>query len=339
MKRLVWFAITFFSLLVVAFVAWNINKLKPVNSVSFTSQYPVAFDTMANGEIIILLRDGRLLRLNPSTRIVTDNIILDGLNPGNPSVSPDGKYIVYAAGTSSNGPRHLFFRPMAGKSKAMQITFSDFNDDNPTFSPNGNEICFTRAIPYVRLQGPEIRALFSIRPNGTYEKRITQNTFSSLSKPSYSKNGGSIVFSGQEFGANINTPTQLYLLRLNSSPIAKPILFNVKRQQTQLTGALASDPQFARSGNKIVYVSDRNQSFVYEVFVSEYPSLIPSSLHTNSISNYIISPQFTPDERRILFLAASRRFPDGGTSNGVWELWSCNTEGERDFRRVYPLSR
>ena len=69
-----------------------------------------------------------------------------------PSISPDGNWIVFAS--KASGSWNLMLSPNGAPDQVVQLTNSDVSDDwDPTFSPNGNAILFAssnrNAPPYI----------------------------------------------------------------------------------------------------------------------------------------------------------------------------------------------
>ena len=60
-----------------------------------------------------------------------------------PSFSPDGKSVVYAAGRPGDRADHIFVRSL-DRPTLKQLTSDDANDESPEFSPDGSMIVFTR---------------------------------------------------------------------------------------------------------------------------------------------------------------------------------------------------
>lgn len=67
-----------------------------------------------------------------------------------PVFSPNGKALVYAAGTPGDRADHLFVRSLNPPgAPPRQLTAGDVSDASPSFSPNGSRIVFARAQRYL----------------------------------------------------------------------------------------------------------------------------------------------------------------------------------------------
>ncbi len=64
-----------------------------------------------------------------------------------PDYSPDGAWIVYAAGKPGERADHIFLRSLDDKA-VKQLTTGDANDASPSFSPDGSLVVFTRDKTY-----------------------------------------------------------------------------------------------------------------------------------------------------------------------------------------------
>lgn len=113
-----------------------------------------------------------------------------------PTFSPDGTSIAYAAGVRGDRADHVYIRTLDGK-MVKQITTDDFNDKSPAFSPDGTWITFTRNIEYRRGGlAPNWGAdsyVYVVRSDGAAMKRLTDRTLRSES-PCFSQDGKSVYF-------------------------------------------------------------------------------------------------------------------------------------------------
>jgi TolB protein len=121
-----------------------------------------AADTPAGSEIHVVDADGR------NDRVIGDTI--QDLDHFSASFSPDGTQIVYDVGTDSGFD---IFLMDADGSDVRQLTFSG-TDYNPSWSPDGHDIAFTRQeegsesdIYVMRVDGSNVRRLTNGEPGET----------------------------------------------------------------------------------------------------------------------------------------------------------------------------
>jgi len=112
-------------------------------------------------------------------------IVDDGVNNGFPSWSPDGKQIVYKRG------KQLVIRTLAN-GQNVPLTDGSHYDNFPQWQPNGGLIAFTS-------DRDGRFELYTIRPDGTELKRVT-NVAGSNAHSAWSPDGGWLVFSSGRQG-------------------------------------------------------------------------------------------------------------------------------------------
>ena len=98
-----------------------------------------------------------------------------------PSLSPDGKWIVYA-GTGA-GPRHVYLQGVGGQNPLDLTADSTDDNDQPVFSPDGERIAFR--------SGRDGGGLFVMGRTGEAVRRVTRAGF----RPAWSPDGGELVYS------------------------------------------------------------------------------------------------------------------------------------------------
>jgi dipeptidyl aminopeptidase/acylaminoacyl peptidase len=110
----------------------------------------ITFALAPQGDAIVFnaVGDGGrdLYRLDLATRRVTRVAATPDYEVA-PAVSPDGKWVAYAAGRPGDRADHIFLRSSDGQA-VRQLTAEDANDADPEFSPDGSLIVFTRDKTY-----------------------------------------------------------------------------------------------------------------------------------------------------------------------------------------------
>src|SRR5204862_1051075 len=107
---------------------------------------------------------------------------------GQPSFSPDGRWIVYERAVAEGNNAVWLMR--TNGTGLRRITRSPFGccDTDPNFSPDG------KLISFVRIKKPEqLQGLFVIRPNGTGLRQLTPYSWEVAIKHDWSPDGKSIL--------------------------------------------------------------------------------------------------------------------------------------------------
>ena len=93
-------------------------------------------------------RDGSFLLCSRNERLAliavddgTMTVLADSVRHQHGSLSPDGRFVAYAAG--EEGDSHIFVQPLAG-GPPRQITWAQGNDIQPLWSPDGRAIAYKR---------------------------------------------------------------------------------------------------------------------------------------------------------------------------------------------------
>ena len=100
-----------------------------------------------------------------------------------PSLSPDGKWIVYAGDQSGN--KDIYLRAV-GFQNAIDLTKDSADDDQPTFSPDGERIAFRSE--------REGGGIFVMGRTGEAVRRVTDKGF----RPTWSPDGREIAFATED---------------------------------------------------------------------------------------------------------------------------------------------
>jgi Tol biopolymer transport system component len=275
----------------------------------------ITFAVSPGGDVIVFnaIGDGGrdLYRLDLATRRVTQ-IASTPFYEVAPAVSPDGKLVVYAAGTPGDRADHIFVRSLDGKT-VKQLTAEDANDTAPAFSPDGSRIVFTRDKTYnwggLASNWDAGGALCVINADGTGLRQITRDETIAID-PHFSPDGQTILFWSDEGLHTVATdgshpPSLLGSLHGREavySPDGRSIAFSVGQSAPGLR----------------IFVSRADGTEVRSLPHPTADRLAPPG-------GGCFRPTFTPDGRRLLFFLES--WPDGATGHAKESLWEMDIDG------------
>ena len=122
-----------------------------------------------------------------------------------PSLSPDGKWVVYSGGES--GRHQIYLQSVSGQTPLDLSRDTTVDDDQPSFSPNGEQIAFRSS----RDGG----GIFVMGRTGEAVKRITRMGF----HPSWSPDGTQLTFTTENvelYPQNAVGQSGLWIVRVNT---------------------------------------------------------------------------------------------------------------------------
>ena len=220
--------------------------------------------------------------------------------------SPDGKFIAFTVKTSKDEPGKIFLispdtlarHPLTGPTENLG-GFDYVGDSEPVFSPDSKSVAFIR-------QSSLVSADIYIAPiTGGEPRRLTfENT--PVTRVTWTADGREIIFSAtnNRFAHNGS------LWRIPASGGAT--------ERITVVGYDAMYPHISRRGNRLAYVQGSGDYNIYKIEV--FGTTVSSNPSTKLIASTRndVSPQFSPDGRRIVF--ASDR-------SGSPEIWMCDSDG------------
>jgi Tol biopolymer transport system component len=208
---------------------------------------------------------------------------------GEPSWSPDGTQIAFAAGDP--GGTHLWTMNFS-TGEATPLTLDNFVYDNtPAWSPDGSKIAFTRCGGI-----PITCGIFVVNADGTSPANLTRTFGSHDSEPAWSPDGSQIVFR-----TNRDGNSKIYVMSSDGSGALR------------LTDSPDHDtsPDWSPDGMQIVFARLDAQQ-VWTIWTMNADGTNPVSLAPGE------QPVYSPDGTRIAFVL---------TTGSDSDLWTMNADG------------
>jgi serine/threonine-protein kinase len=207
-----------------------------------------------------------------------------------PSLSPDGKWLVYAGEAAGN--RDIYLQSVGGQNAINLTADSPDADDQPAFSPDGAQIAFRSE----RDGG----GIFVMGRTGEAARRVSRFGY----KPAWSPDGTELAFVTEnvEFNPqNSSSSGELWIANLQSGTARK------------LDVVDASLPSWSPHGRRIAYFhrlgSAAAQGHVWTVPVAGGE---PSAVTTGLWRDW--NPAWSPDGRLLYFVS------DRGGSMNLWRI-------------------
>ena len=199
-----------------------------------------------------------------------------------PTLSPDGRFVVYAA--QENGQFDIFRQEVGTRDRVNLTVGSTADDTQPSFSPNGEYIAF-------RSERPQGRGVYVMPASGGEARIVSDNGY----HPSWSPDGTEIVVSS--FGRD--QPT----VRASTGRHALTVINISTGLRRELASVEASFPAWSPNGDRIAYW------FYTGTFGRRDIATIPSSggdpvlvAKDFAVSNW--NPVWSPDGKYLYFVSS-----------------------------------
>jgi eukaryotic-like serine/threonine-protein kinase len=234
-------------------------------------------------------------RLQPTFAQITSQSGLEWF----PSLSPDGKWVVY--GGDGEGNRDIFLQSTTGQTPINLTADSTDDDDQPTFSPDGERIAFR--------SNRDGGGIFVMGRTGEAVRRLTRRGF----KPGWSPDGQEIVFTSEN--ADLDPQNTLGL----SSLWAVNVTSGTERQLGNVDAVL---PSWSPHGRRIAYTTRGAiaGSTRLDIWTIDRSGKDPVAVTTDGAPNW--NPVWSPDGKQLYFVSGR-----GGPIN-LWRVGIDETSGK-----------
>lgn len=240
----------------------------------------------------------------PQTKAISLAYQVTHVDQASPSISPDGKRLVYAALIA--GKEQLFTMNLDG-SEAAQITHDASDHNNPIWSPDGRRIVYS-----AESNGNE--AIYIMNASGGGEERVTPDDQQKYIHPDWSPDSTKIIYCSTD---DLHPPQK------NKSNIYS-IDLKTRKVTMLITGGTNTYASWSPNGQKIVFRKIIGTELNSEVFVANSDGTNLLNLSNNAAFDGW--PAWSPDGSQIAF--ASNR-------DGNYRIYLMNADGSN----VRPLAR
>ena len=230
---------------------------------------------------------------------VTSVTTEDGLESF-PSLSPDGKWVVYAADERGTGQTDILLRSVGGLTAINLTRDSPADDLQPVFSPDGERIAFRSE----RDGG----GLFVMERTGESVRLITNQGFN----PSWSPDGRELAFGEESVSANPRARAAQ-----GSDIWVVSILSGDRRRLTRSDGV---QPSWSPHGQQIAFWSVQGDNNQRDIWTVSPRGGEPTRVTADAAVDW--NPTWSPDGRHLYFSS------DRAGGFGVWRLNVDETTGQ-----------
>jgi Tol biopolymer transport system component len=222
-----------------------------------------------------------------------------------PSLSPDGKWIVYTRDEKGTGQTDIFLRAV-GALTAINLTADSSADDlQPVFSPDGERVLFRSE----RDGG----GLFIMGRTGDSVRRVSTEGFN----PSWSPDGASIVYANESITTNPGA-------RFGFSPTLGIVsIATGDRRELTLTDAV--QPSWSPLGRRIAFWGMARDSSQRDIWTVAVTGEDPVPVTNDAAVDW--NPVWSPDGRHLYYVS---------NRSGAYTLWRVAIDEATGQPRAAP---
>ena len=218
-----------------------------------------------------------------------------------PSLSPDGKWVVYSG--EGTGNRDIYLQSVTGQTPINLTADSLEDDDQPAFSPDGERIAFRSS--------REGGGIFVMGRTGESIRRVTRTGF----KPTWSPDGTKLAFSTQNVEVtpqNTQGQSEVWVINVTSG------------EPKRLTAGDAALASWSPHGHRIAYTQRLGNVRQRDIWTTSSTTGESTPVTSDAANDW--SPVWSPDGRSLYFSS------DRGGSMNLWRVAideeSGKTQGE-----------
>ena len=288
-----------------------------------TEHWNVSIDVDPSGRSIVFSSaSGQLYSLQLANRSV-HQLTSSAPQKCSPRISPDGKSIAYVA-VSSNGAASVCTIPLKGGPETYLTRNGNFADSEPSWSSDSKQLVFFRAYrhrPYSMggMTWDDYDVCTLNIATGKIERR-THASYYSVSGASFVDGGRSIVFVATPKGVNISSA----VLKVSALGDGSPHEFMPAAPKSSSMGAWVSELRFSNDYRRLTFVSDREQSYAYDIYVADSDGGNAKALKFTDVSRYNRCPTFDADVKGLYVLAGTER---NAHSRPIFSLYHVDLSG------------
>ena len=269
------------------------------------SQAHVAFDVSPDGHKVVFTDvNSDLYLLDLQTRKVARLTTTEAWETA-PAFSPDGKSIAYSVTDPGSELTALWIRTLDGKEVRQLTRGTDGMDYAPSFYAGGKWIVFGRSVRIPLDTGGSTRAadIYVIGRDGQGLRRVTHERYYSVVSPRVGPGEKAVIYAADKLDLHRLTA------KMEGALLLKADLIGAKLPQVVgpvrppgFRGAWVSTPHLARDGKTIVFISDRNHAYRYDLFLMNSDGTGVRPLGVTRLSSYNTLPVLLPRGKGVLFL-------------------------------------
>ncbi len=211
------------------------------------------------------------------------------------------------------------------------LTQSDVLDTYPSFSKDGQQIVFARANRLGQdADGGNVWwdwDVWCVDRNGN-EKRMTTHEFARMSPPYFSPDRSRIVYAADPFERDVGI--QMRMLTISETlTVDDEVVLQPPTSQQHKHGVKDMYPSFSPSGEEVVFVSDQEIPYRYEIWLLNLSTKSRTRITNEKV--HLSYPMFAPDGMTIYFFRDD--FDDRHPA-----LWRIQSDGNSpELVAVSPL--